>query len=137
MESHRDLYYARLQGISRKGDWTSWIAFFLEGVRLQAEKNTERLVAIHQLYDAMKARIAEVTRSQHAITILDALFRHPIFQSADFVARTSIPKQTAAPFLKALRDADILKVVREASGRRAAVLAFAELLNLAEGKKVV
>lgn len=32
LESHRDLYYARLQGISREGDWTGWIAFFLQAI---------------------------------------------------------------------------------------------------------
>jgi Fic family protein len=29
LESHRDVYYARLQAISREADWTGWIAFFL------------------------------------------------------------------------------------------------------------
>lgn len=136
LETNRDLYYARLQGISKHGDWTSWVAFFLEGVRLQADKNTERLIAIHQLYDVMKARISEATRSQYAISILDELFRHPIFQSGDFVKRTGIPKQTAAPILKILREHGILKVLKDASGRRAAVLAFGDLLNLSEGKKI-
>jgi hypothetical protein len=36
-----------------------------------------------------------------------------------------------------LREANILKVVREGSGRRAQVLALAELINLAEGKPVI
>lgn len=136
LEANRDLYYHHLQGISRQGDWTSWIAFFLEGVHVQAGKNIHRLMAIHQLYDKMKSRVKESTRSQHAITILDALFLRPIFQSSDFVDRTGIPKQTAAPLLKMLRDQGIVTVVREASGRRAAVLAFGELLNIAEGKEI-
>jgi hypothetical protein len=40
------------------------------------------------------------------------------------------------PFKK-LREADILAVLREGSGRRAAVLCFPELLNIAEGRKIL
>lgn len=137
LESHRELYYARLQAISREGDWTGWIAFFLEAVTQQARDNSERVRTIMALYEDMKQRIAELTRSQHAIAVLDTLFDRPIFQSGDFVQRSRIPKQSALPFLRTLREAGILQVLREASGRRSAVLAFGELLNCAEGRKVL
>ena len=32
LESHRELYYERLRGISQDGDWTGWIEFFLDAV---------------------------------------------------------------------------------------------------------
>jgi len=136
LESHREVYYARLQAISRDNDWTGWIAFFLEAVTQQALTNTQRVRAMMTLYENMKQRIAELTRSQYAIAVLDALFDRPIFQSADFVQRSGIPKQSALPFLRTLRDAEILQVLREASGRRSAVFAFRELLNCAEGREV-
>ena len=137
LEGHRDDYYARLQGISRDGDWDGWIAFFLEAVTQQALNNSERVRAMMTLYDSMKRRIAELTRSQHAIAVLDALFDRPIFQSGDFVQRSGIPKQSALPFLKTLREAGILHVMRESSGRRSAVLAFRELLQCAEGRDIL
>ena len=84
----------------------------------------------------MKRRIAELTRSQHAIAVLDALFDRPIFHSADFVKRSGIPKQSAALLLRAMREAGILQVLREASGRRSAVLAFRDLLHCAEGNEI-
>lgn len=137
LESHRELYYARLQAISREGDWTGWIAFFLGAVTQQAQANSERVRAILALYEDMKRRIAELTRSQYAIVVLDTLFDRPIFQSGDFVLRSGIPKQSALPFLRTLREAGILQVLREASGRRSAVLAFRDLLNCAEGREVL
>jgi hypothetical protein len=39
--------------------------------------------------------------------------------------------------LNQLKNADILKVVVEGRGRRAQVLALAELINLCEGKNVI
>lgn len=137
LESHRDLYYARLQGISGEGDWTGWIAFFLQAITQQAQANTERVREILALYGRMKQKITELTRSQHAITVLDALFDRPIFQSSDFVQRTGIAKQTVLPFLRKLREAGVLHPLREQSGRRSAILAFKELLNAAEGRQVL
>jgi len=136
LEGHREEYYARLLGISRDGDWNGWIAFFLEAVTQQALNNSGRVRAMIALYDDMKRRIAELTRSQHAIVVLDTLFNRPIFQSGDFVKRSGIPKQSALPFLRTLREAGILQVLRESSGRRSAVLAFPALLNCAEGRVV-
>lgn len=137
LESHRDLYYARLQGISRDQDWTGWIEFFLEAIIQQAQANTERVRDILALYERMKQQISELTRSQYAIAVLDALFDRPIFQSSGFVQRSNIPKQTALPFLRKLREAGVLHALREPSGRRSAILAFRELLNCAEGRRVL
>ncbi|PAT36944.1 Fic family protein [Vandammella animalimorsus] len=137
LESHRDLYYARLQAISREGDWTGWIAFFLDAVTQQAQENSARVKAIMALYEDMKRRIVDLTRSQHAIAVLDTLFDRPIFQASDFAQRSGIAKQSVAPLLRTLREAGILQVLREASGRRSAVLAFGELLNCAEGRKLL
>ena len=47
----------------------------------------------------------------------------------------SIP--TVMQMLKVLREAGVLKVVREGGGRRAQVLALAELVNICEGKEVI
>ena len=89
------------------------------------------------LYEDMKRRIAGLTRSQHAIAVLDTLFDRPISSPADFVQRSGIPKQSAVPFLRSLREAGVLQVLRESSGRRSAVLAFRELLNCAEGREIL
>jgi transcription initiation factor IIE alpha subunit len=85
----------------------------------------------------MKATVATATRSQYAMTVLDAIFDRPIFQSTDFVEKLGINKVTAAALLRQLRAAGVLVPLREASGRRAAVLAFRELLNAAEGQVVL
>jgi Fic family protein len=137
LESHRELYYARLRGISQDGDWTAWVEFFLEAIIEQAKSNTARVRAILGLYDRMKHRVTELTRSQYALQVLDALFVRPIFQSSDFVERSRIPKQSASRFLGVLREAGILHVLRQGMGRQPAILAFRELLNCAEGREVL
>jgi Fic family protein len=137
LEAHRETYYAKLRGISREQDWTGWIEFFLTAIREQARTNTERVRGILDLYERMKKRIAEVTRTQHVLKVLDTLFDRPIFESSDFVTRSGISKFTALKFLRQLREAGILASLREQSGRRSGVYAFSELLNLAEGRQIL
>ena len=67
---------------------------------------------------------------------LDWSFQRPIFKTSDFIANAGIPKPTATRILRTIKDEGIFKELRPASGRQAAVLAFAELLNIAEGKVV-
>ncbi|MBF0155116.1 MAG: Fic family protein [Magnetococcales bacterium] len=137
LESHRDLYYARLRGISQEKDWESWIEFFLEAIMEQAHTNSNKVREILALYEQMKHRIMELTRSKHAMRILDTLFDRPIFQSNDFIQRSGIPKKTALPFLHHLREVGILQPLQEQSGRRPAILAFRDLLNCSEGRDVL
>ena len=137
LEAHRDRYYGGLRGISQHGDWTGWVEFFLNAIATQAQANTVRVRAILELYALMKARLSDLLRSQYSIQVLDALFDRPIFQSNDFVERSGVPKNSATPILRTLREAGILVVLRESSGRKSAIVAFRELLNCAEGRTVL
>lgn len=137
LEAQRERYYAGLRGISQNGNWTGWIEFFLGAITAQAKTNCDRVRGILGLYDQMKQRITELTRSQHALKVLDTLFDRPVFQSSDFCERSGIGKNTAMPFLRSLREAGILHELREASGRRSAILVFRELLNCVEGRTVL
>lgn len=135
LEAHRDEYYERLLAVSRDGDWTGWCKFFLGALKAQAEENQQKAAAILGLYERMKREVADLTRSQYAIHALDWLFERPIFKSPDFVASAGIPEPTAKRIIPALREAGILRVLVEASGRRAATLCFPALLNIAEGRE--
>jgi Fic family protein len=133
LESHREEYYDRLLAVSRDNDWSGWCAFFLQVVKIQAEENLAKVRAILNLYDRMKVRFAKLTHSQYAIHALDWVFERPIFKSSDFVRSSNIPKPTAQRILNLLKSEEILRELQSSSGRRAAILAYTELLNIAEG----
>jgi len=135
-EARRDAYYDALLAVSRDDDWTGWCRFFLEAVRVQAADNLAKAEAILRLYEDMKRRIPSLTRSQYAIQALDWIFEHPIFRSTDFVAAAGIPEPTARRFLGVLRKEGVIKEISPGRGRRPAILAFPDLLNIAEGRKV-
>ena len=135
-EARRDAYYDGLLAVSRDDDWTGWCRFFLEAVRVQAEDNLNKTQGIIDLYDRMKERVADLTRSRYAIRALDWIFERPIFRSADFAASAGLAERTARRILDVLCDGDVLRVINPGSGRRTTVLAFPDLLNVAEGKQV-
>lgn len=84
-----------------------------------------------------KGLIVSVGKANASLARYDGLFYRPVFQTSDFVKLTGIPKQTALPMLRKIKDAGILTPLRSASGRQPSIYAFKELLNIAEGKKVV
>ena len=135
-EENRDEYYDRLLAVSRDGDWSAWCRFFLQAVQAQAVDNLEKAKSILDLYGDMKRRVVEMTRSQFGVHALDWIFGQPVFRSSDFVARAGIPRASARRLLRVLQTEGVLKIVFAGSGRRAAVLAFPALLNIAEGREV-
>jgi Fic family protein len=136
LDNNRDEYYDRLLAVSRVGDWTGWCAFFLRAVIEQARTNQERAQAILDLYRHRRDWISEQTHSQYSGRALDWMFERPIFKSSDFAASAGIPAPTAIRILRVARDQGLLREIHAGSGRRAAILCFPELLNIAEGRQV-
>lgn len=138
LEANRDEYVGRLRALNGTDSWNRWIEFFLIAIARQAVANARKAQDILSLYADLKERVLDLTHSQYAVPLLDYMFRHPIFTTTDAAnARKKPTKQMVMVLLKRLREAGILKVVREAAGPVPAALALAELVNLCEGKRVV
>jgi hypothetical protein len=58
----------------------------------------------------------------------------PIFKSADFIAESGIPKQSAHRILRELTDEDILIVTREGKGKSPTIFRFSRLIAITETK---
>jgi Fic family protein len=136
LEANRDEYYERLRNVSKNNNWSDWCVFFLKTIQIQAENNQKKAQSILNLYETKKKEVISLTHSQYAIHSLDFIFERPIFKSNAFTDCKSIPRPTATRILSILRDNKILNTLKEGSGRRAAVYAFSELLNICEGKEV-
>ena len=135
-EAHRGAYYDGLLSVSRDRDWTAWCRFFLDALRTQAEANHAVVLSIVELYGRLKRDVVEWTRSQYAVQALDWMFGRPIFKSTDFVAHAGIPAPTAKRLLAAFRDQGLFSALVQGRGRRTAVFALKDLLNLVQGSEV-
>lgn len=137
LEARREQYVESMRAVSSDGAWSDWCAFFLEGLIEQARENQAQAQAILELHQSMLRAVAELTHSQYASRAVEFLFSWPVFASTRFVERSGIPRPTALRTLAMLRDAEILRTIRQGAGRRPAIYGFPALLNIAEGRAVL
>ena len=138
LEVNRDRYYDGLLSITETGQWQGWVEFFLEAMVLQADVNLIKVREILALYDRLKQQFIGATHSQFAIPALDAFFAHPILNATDFARYAGIENRvTANGILKQVQKEQLIFRLREASGRTPAVFALPDLINIAEGRKVI
>jgi hypothetical protein len=137
IEENREAYVSLLRGLGKaENSWNRWIEFFLKGVDEQARKNAEKARAIMDLYERMKQKVIDITHSQVAVPLLDQIFERPLFQSSHLLFQgLNISRPSVATLLAALKEAEILRVVRQGAGRRPTVYVFPELLNICEERK--
>lgn len=129
-EDKREEYIETMRRVSSHGEWTEWCLFFLEGLREQAMLNIDTAQRIFALYEDMKNRFREELNSQWSGDALDFMFANPTFRNNQFTQKTDIPSHVAMTMTRKLRDADLIRQVRPAAGRRPAMYSFEPLLRL-------
>lgn len=137
LEEHRTEYYDRLLYVTERGDWHGWITFFLRAVIIQAEANLLKVRAIRDLYEETKRHVVEITHSQFAMGAVDSLFSQPIISASAFAQKSGFTNRvTANNMLRQLEGAQVIRRIREGSGRTPAIYALPQLINIAEGRPV-
>jgi Fic family protein len=139
LETNRSEYVAKLRALSDHDNaWGDWITFFLTALIEQAKKNATVARAIMDLYENLKQTVIKLTRSSFAVPLLDAFFVRPILRSSELTSRSDMPsKPVTMNMINRLKEANILKVLQEGSGRRPQVIALVQLINLYEGRKII
>lgn len=138
LEEADQIYRDRLLAITEENDWQGWIEFFLNAISIQAKRNNEKAKAIHALYERMKPLFADTTKSQFSQASLDAFFKMPIINSTDFMEVSGITKKPTANYiLKKLETAGHIRTLKTGRAKTPAVYVLGELINVAEGKKVI
>lgn len=79
-KQHRQEYYDRLQATRDRGDWESWLEFFLRGVAEVAREAAESARRVLELRETHRTLIVDTfgRTTGSAITVLEALFAKPI-----------------------------------------------------------
>ncbi len=136
IEGNRDEYVDLLNKLGEDNkSWTNWVRFFLLAVEDQATRNTRKATAMLALYESLKTRFIEVTRSQYAIPLLDFIFSTPVFEPNQVEWQVNTPsKPTLTSMLQALHEAEVLTMVRQGLGRQSYIWSLRPLIELAENR---
>ncbi|MCK9454027.1 hypothetical protein [Sulfurimonas sp.] len=103
---------------------------FLKAIEEQAIRNLTIAENISKLYDSKKNKFSKILASKFSVQAFDYIFTNPVFRNNKFTQNSGIPTQTAARFTRVLLENNLLKVIEEPSGRRAALFVFEPLMEL-------
>lgn len=114
---HRQAYYEHLQAIRDRGDWESWLTFFLRGMTEVSEEATQTARRIVDLREAHRALIVEQFGrvTANGLKVLESLYSHPIVNVKAIAELTGVAYPTANELTKKFVDQGILT---EMTGRR-------------------
>jgi len=114
-KANRTEYYAKLMDVRLRGDWESWIKFFLHGVRESSEMATVAATEIHKLHIKDRSKIQNSSPTSVTILVYDHFCREPILTNLILVKRL---KSSAPTIQKALDVLVDLEIITEISGKK-------------------
>ena len=93
-ERTRQDYYARLLGITERGEWEEWLVYFLDGVAAQSEDAIERIQRIDELLSGWKFELVQ-DRSRLPERALDMFSANPFWTVRSLAERLDVAFTTA------------------------------------------
>ena len=107
-EATREEYYARLLGVTARGEWEEWLLYFLKGVEVQSEDAVERVRRLDALLALWKdALIGE--RSRLPERALDLFFENPFWTVRGAAGRLGVAFTTAQRAIDRLETLGVLR----------------------------
>ena len=128
-EATREEYYARLLGMTERGEWEEWLVYFLQGVALQSEDAVARIQRIDDLLSQWKREVSG-SRSQFAEKALDLYAENPFWTVRGVAGRLDVAFTTAQRAIDRLEKLGAVTKVGEA--RRNRVYCAGAILDVLE-----
>ena len=133
-EATREEYYARLLGVTERGEWEEWLTYFLRGVVLQSEDAVDRIQRIDDLFSQWKQGLAR-GQSRLPERALDLFAENPFWTVGGLAGRLEVAFTTAQRAIGRLEAAGIVAQVGE--GRRNRVYCAQAVLDVLEEPAVL
>jgi len=109
LKKNREKYYELLNNIRNKGDWESWIYFFLKGVVEVSNNSIETAKKIIQLKNDMIKKLMENhIGGNNAIKLVDLLFDRPLITTKIVATELKISMQAATILLSKFQKIGII-----------------------------
>jgi Fic family protein len=128
-EATRPEYYARLSGVTERGEWEEWLGYFLAGVAHQAEDALARIRRIDDLLARWRERLAR-SPSRLPEKVIELFAENPFRTVNGLARRLNVAFTTAQRAIDRLESADIAALVGGA--RRNRVYCARALLDILE-----
>jgi Fic family protein len=116
LKAHRSRYYELLQEVRQKGDWESWLEFFLDGVTETSEQGVASARRVMDLFAKDRHRIAALGRPASSAMRIHAEFqRTPLLSMPLAAKKLGMSQPTVQKSLEHLQE---LEIIREVTGKQ-------------------
>jgi Fic family protein len=112
-ERYRQEYYNHLLAVSQRGEWDTWLRFFIRGVSAQAQDSLTRMERLQSIRSKYQPLVESEKNSERMAAVIDFLFGRPIFNTRQLADSLNMPFKTARQYIDKLVRAGI---VREMTG---------------------
>lgn len=128
-KTHRRQYYDLLQGVRERGDWETWLEFFLDGITETSLQAAEAAREILSLFEADRQRIESLGRpAASALRVHQLLQQKPIVGIPDAAQKLGISAPTIA---KSIQHLERLGIIREITGKqRGRMFVYSDYLSI-------
>ena len=128
-EATRQEYYANLLGVTRRGDWGTWLEYFLNGVARQSEDAVNRTERINALLARWRSAVAGMP-SKGAVRLIELLAENPFWTVKGAAERLNVAYTTAQRAVEKLESESI--VTRSTDAKRDRVYCAKAILDILE-----
>lgn len=111
LERNRDEYVAHLQAIRERGDYESWVIFFLHGVTAQARAAVRTSEALLGLASEFRDRLRRARARGVAVDAVEGLIGNPYVSAPRIASSMGVTRQGAAHVIDTLERARIVTPV--------------------------
>lgn len=108
-------YYARLQGVTQRGEWEPWIVYMLTAVEMTASWTNQRIRAIRDLMVHTTDYVRANAPAIYSHELVETIFAQPYTRIGHLIERDIAKRVSASRYLKQLVEIGVL--TEEKSGR--------------------
>lgn len=131
LEKQKAEYTDRMLAVSQKGDWKSWLLFFLGAIEQSADDAFSLIESLDALRRRYHARVQTRRKSALLTKLVDGLFRRPSITIPDASRILAISGEQARKHVRDLEEMGILEEVTR--GSRYLKFVASEILNVVFG----
>lgn len=132
IEKNRTEYYDRLLAVTQKGEWETWLLFFLDGVHEQAEDAVERIQALQRLRLEYQELFSKDRSRKNLAVMVDYFISTPI--SSISQAQEAVNLGSFTTIQGYIRKLETLGILQEVTGKaRNRIYRADEILCVLEG----
>jgi Fic family protein len=129
-DHHRSEYYELLIGVSERGAWKPWLAFFLRAVAEQSADTMARAKRLRELQLEWRSALEDGGAPDWMLGLVDLLFERPLVSAQMLRKRLRVSDATAPEGLRRLKEMGILEEI--AGGGRDKLYLAPGIMNAVE-----